>query len=119
MTNYRKLHRQLRRDLRVNATTAEVELWKFLKGRQIEGCKFRRQHSIGPFVLDFYCPETKLNIELDGNHHFTIDGMIADKRRDTFLKAKGIRVLRFENKLVFEELTMVLSQISKATKALK
>ena len=59
----------LRQTLRNNATSAEAILWRALKGKQVEGLKFRRQFSVGPYVLDFYCPEIRLGIELDGGVH--------------------------------------------------
>ena len=55
-----------RNSLRNNSTAAESTLWKVLRNKQIEGLRFRRQHSIGPYIMDFYCPEIKLCIELDG-----------------------------------------------------
>ena len=61
--------KQLRQSLRNNATSVEALLWRALKGKQVEGLKFRRQFGVGPFVLDFYCPELRLGIELDGGVH--------------------------------------------------
>lgn len=64
-----ELLKDRRKELRNNLTIAEASLWKYLKGRRMHGLKFRRQHSIGPFIVDFYCPEEKLIIELDGEVH--------------------------------------------------
>ncbi|WP_196893500.1 endonuclease domain-containing protein [Aureivirga marina] len=100
-----------RKKLRNNATPAEAHLWKHLKGRQLNGYKFRRQHSIFNYIVDFYCPLKKLVIELDGNFHYTLDGLIQDKERDNILKEIGITTVRFENKLVFEYTTEVLEII--------
>ena len=93
-------------------TTAEVLLWKNIKGKQIEGAKFRRQFSIGIYVLDFYCPEFKICIELDGNDHFTEEGIIKDEKRAEYLGNSGIRILRFENKAVFKFTQSVLDAIA-------
>ena len=82
----------------------------FLKNKQL-GKKFRRQHSVGPFILDFYCPEVKLAIELDGQHHFTSSGYEYDETRTAWLAQYDIRVIRFENVEVFEATESVLNSI--------
>jgi very-short-patch-repair endonuclease len=76
------------------------------------GKKFRRQHSVGPYILDFYCPECRLAVELDGQGHFNSMMSEYDYRRDEYLKKLNIRVVRFENRLVFENLEGVLHMIS-------
>ena len=101
----------LRKELRSNLTPAEAALWKALQRGQLDGRKFRRQHSFGKFILDFYCPAEKLAIELDGRHHFSDSGFEMDSDRSAFLKSHGIKVLRFENKEVFENLDGVLEEI--------
>jgi len=93
-----------RRHLRNQLTPAEAKLWDYLKGRKLENRKFRRQHSVGPFILDFYCPVERLGIELDGQPHFTAEAVEYDHERDIFLAFYGIRVLRFENHFVFNRL---------------
>ncbi len=103
--------KNLRQQNRNNLTPAEAELWKHVKNNQL-GRKFRRQHSIGKYILDFYCPEEKLAIELDGKDHFTDNGFERDEARTKFLKNLNIRVLRFENKEVFEQLDGVLAEIT-------
>ena len=100
-----------RKRLRNNSTAAEKELWKHLKGRKLEGRKFRRQHSIYHFILDFYCPLEKLAIELDGAHHCTKEGQEADKARAEIIEAEGITIIRFENYHIFEHLEEVLGEI--------
>ena len=75
------------------------------------GRKFRRQHSIGKYILDFYCPSEKLAIELDGEVHFNDAARENDAKRKKFLKDCGIRVLRFENRWIFEELEWVIWRI--------
>ena len=99
--------------MRSNLTTAEASLWTLLKGSNLDGKKFRRQHSVGNYILDFYCPSQKLAIELDGAHHFTEKGIAQDEERTNYLNECGIKVIRFENKLVFERTEWVLDEIKK------
>ena len=70
-----------RKQLRNNLTPAEAALWKMLQNSQLEGRKFRRQHSVGNYILDFYCPSERLCIELDGAYHFTEQGESYDQER--------------------------------------
>jgi len=100
-----------RRELRNQLTPAEAKLWDYLKGRKLEGRKFRRQHSIGPFILDFYCPAERVAIELDGQPHFTAAAAEYDRERGIFLAFYGIRVLRFEKHFVFTRPQYVLNSI--------
>jgi very-short-patch-repair endonuclease len=100
-----------RKELRNNSTEAERMLWKYIRNGKL-GKKIRRQFSIGNYILDFYCFEEKLAIELDGKHHYTPEGIHNDAQRDAFLNAKGIKVLRFENRRIFHELLDVLKEIS-------
>ena len=101
-----------RRELRHSLTPAEASLWKSLQRSQLCGKKFRRQHSVGPFILDFYCPECRLAVELDGQTHFNPPAWEHDGDRTEYLKELNIRVLRFENRDVFEHLDWVLREIS-------
>ena len=75
------------------------------------GRKIRRQHSIGHYIVDFYCPAEKLAIELDGEGHFTSERFLKDKERNAYLNEQGITVLRFENEEVYHNLEGVLEQI--------
>ena len=109
----RKYLKSYRKQLRNNLTSAEATLWTLLKGKQLEGRKFRRQHSIGNYILDFYCPSEKLGIELDGAGHFSASGFEADQQREDYLKSVGIRVLRFENDEVFHTTESVLEAIKR------
>ena len=102
-----------RKYLRENMTEAELVLWSVLKDKKLEGRKFRRQHSIGHYIADFYCSSEKLIIELDGKYHFTKEGRKKDKERDEHLTQLNKRVLRFENKEVLNNLTEVLKKIKK------
>ncbi len=106
-----KLLKGYRKELRNNLTPAEARLWSMLKDKQLEGRKFRRQHSIDNFIVDFYCPQEKLVIELDGEVHNNILAESKDKERDLRLKSYGITVLRFENKMIFEQQEVVLQAI--------
>lgn len=100
-----------RKKLRNNSTSAEAVLWIQLKQRQLDSRKFRRQHSIGNYIVDFYCPEEHLAIELDGESHFWEERVQYDQRRTVYLNSKDIRVIRFENKWVFEDMDYVLNHI--------
>lgn len=106
-----KFLKKYRKELRNNLTTAEARLWAMLKNKQLEGRKFRRQHSIDNYIVDFYCPAEKLVIELDGQAHYNILAERKDNERDIKLKSYGIKVLRFENKLVFIQPEIVLNAI--------
>ena len=101
-----------RRHLRHHGTPAEATLWTMLKNKQASGLRFRRQHAVGPYILDFYCPAIGLAIELDGQPHFTSEGQEYDDRRTRYINAvTGIHILRFENRVVFEYPEMILAAI--------
>jgi type I restriction enzyme R subunit len=102
------------RDLRKNQTDAEALLWQLLRNRQIQDCKFRRQHPVEPYILDFYCHDKKLAIELDGGQHNTDDGKESDEKRTEYLNSKGIHVLRFWNNDVLQNTESVLEEIYNA-----
>jgi len=108
----RKYLKQKRKDLRNNPTQAEAFLWGHLKGSQLEGRKFRRQSSIKSFIVDFYCPEEKLVVELDGDLHFDKDVIKEDEERTKKIEEEGIKVIRFENQDVLLNLNSVLSKPS-------
>lgn len=91
----------------------EAIVWNHLKHQQAEGKKFRRQHSVGRYILDFYCPEKRLAIELDGESHNDAKSQTYDERRSGYLANLGIRVLRFQNKDVLVNLEGVLQEIQK------
>ena len=104
-----------RKALRNNMTPAEATLWRALKGRGAGGMKFRRQQGIGPFVLDFYCPEYRLGIELDGaSHDYKFE---YDEKRTEYLRGQGIRLLRFSNQQVFAAMEGVLAEIVRVAHA--
>ncbi len=101
-----------RRELRRSLTPAEAALWSSLQRSQLGGKKFRRQHSVGPYILDFYCPECRLAVELDGQTHFNPKSWKYDGDRTGYLNKLNIRVLRFENRDVFEYGDWVLLEIA-------
>ena len=103
-----------RRRLRNNLTPAESTLWLALKNKQLAGRRFKRQVSIGHYIVDFYCPGEKLVIELDGENHFTETGYKHDLRRDKYLSDLGLKVIRFENEVVFHCYEGVLEEIKEA-----
>jgi very-short-patch-repair endonuclease len=103
--------KHFRKELRKNLTPAEATLWRMLQQKKLDGRKFRRQHSVGNYILDFYCPAERLAIELDGEVHNNVSAQEYDLERDLFLKHFGIKVLRFENRMVFEQPEMVLEAI--------
>ncbi|MBL7138630.1 MAG: endonuclease domain-containing protein [Bacteroidales bacterium] len=98
----RKELKTQRKYLRNHATSAEAVFWRYLKNKQVGGLKFRRQHSIGPFIVDFYCPELRLAVELDGAPHISPYGENYDANREKYLRNLGVIVIRFENKYVFD-----------------
>ncbi|MHB8843903.1 MAG: endonuclease domain-containing protein [Nitrospirota bacterium] len=101
-----------RRALRKEMPPAEVILWNVLRGKGLSGRKFRRQYSIGPYIVDFYCPQAKLAIEIDGESHFIEGAEMRDRERQKYIQAKGIQVLRFTNTDVYERLEGVVLQIA-------
>jgi very-short-patch-repair endonuclease len=105
------------RNLRQSSTDAEQHLWRLLRNRRLTGHKFRRQHPIPPYVLDFYCHAKKLAIELDGGQHNTDEARAHDEIRTRFLASRGIHVLRFWNDAVLTETDAVLEAIHKALTA--
>jgi very-short-patch-repair endonuclease len=110
---------QFSRQLRAQQTDCEHLLWQRLRSRQIANLKFRRQFPCPPYVLDFYCAELKLAIELDGSQHFETSGLIHDQRRTLYLYQQGIEVVRFSNLEVLQYMDAVLEQIIRIAAARK
>ena len=107
----------IRKELRNGSTAAESTLWLSLKGCQIEGMRWRRQFSVGPYILDFYCPQLRLCIELDGAQHYTMQGGENDLLREEWLlREHGIRTIRFENKDIFINHEGVIEYIREVTR---
>lgn len=111
-TNRRILGEQLQRKLRNSPTDAEQLLWPHLRGRQMAGCKYRRQHPFQDYILDFVCLERGLVVELDGGQH--AEQRMQDALRDAFLADAGFRVLRFWNHELMKETRAVLEAIHAA-----
>lgn len=103
--------KEKRAELRKSLTPAEAYLWKHLKARQFEGRRFNRQHSIKNYIVDFYCAKEKLIIELDGEVHNNSAVQENDEKRTRDLEELGYTVIRFENKMVFENLASVFMEI--------
>jgi len=95
------------RDLRQTSTDAERKLWYHLRGGRLDGLKFRRQHPIPPYVVDFYCEASKLVVELDGSQH----GEAADRTRAAFLESHGLTILRYWDNDVLQQTEAVLEAI--------
>ena len=108
---YLKLNRQI---LRKNQTQAEEILWQHLRKEQLDGRKFRRQHSIENYIVDFYCASERLIIEVDGSHHYERETLENDKERDSRLLQLNYRTLRFSNQAILDNPTEVLKQISES-----
>ena len=102
------------RELRQTATLPENILWSLLRNHRLKNAKFRRQHSVGSYILDFYCHEARLAIELDGSEHLEEANFQYDQKRTEFLQAQGITVLRFWNNEVLNHLEDVLALIWEA-----
>ena len=93
--------------------SAESVLWSKLRRRQLLGYKFRRRYSVGAYVVDFYCAEARLAIEVDGDSHFQASAQPRDREREAFIRSFGIDFLRFRNVEVFEQLSAVLDAIAR------
>jgi very-short-patch-repair endonuclease len=106
--------KEKRRILRTNAPNAELLVWSSLRGKAVLGYRFRRQYSVGPYVLDFYCPALKLAVEIDGDSHFQEGAQGDDSVRQTGIESLGIRFLRFTNDEVYNNLEYVLEEITRA-----
>jgi len=105
--------KQFRKDLRNNLAPAEAILWIQLQGRKFHGLKFRRQHGVGPYVVDFYCPEIHLAVEVDGMSHFTPEEQERDRVRTEFIASKGICIVRVMNGDVYVDMEKVLTRIER------
>ena len=106
-----KFLKTFRQQLRKNATPAERKMWQYLRNRRLGGRKFKRQYSVGPYILDFFCNEESPAIELDGSVHDDPMRRDYDDKRTAYLHEQGIRVVRFENREVFEHPDIVVDAI--------
>lgn len=104
----------LARSLRRSMTRSEQRLWLAVRGKQLGGVKFRRQHVLGPYVVDFFCSARRLAIEIDGGVHQDDEQQVHDARRDAWMHGQGVRVLRIPDKLVRDNIEAVLRLIAEA-----
>lgn len=98
--------------MRKRPTRAEKTLWQHLRGKRMRGFRFRRQQPIDRFIVDFYCRQAQLVVELDGSSHDSTEAAEYDDQRTLFLEALGLSVLRFSNKQVIYETDTVLNTIA-------
>lgn len=108
LIHYNKNLKHLASDLRNSSTQSEIRLWHYLKGKQL-GVRFIRQKPIGDYIVDFYCKELRLALELDGlSHHFE-ETMLKDEEKEAYLNRLGIDVLHFEDKEVLGDIDNVMA----------
>jgi len=111
MLQYNKSLKQLSRNLRKNMTDAEKLVWSKIRGKQLSGLQFYRQKIIGNYIVYFYCPKARLVIGIDGGQHYSAEGKEKDRLRDEFMVRAGVRVLRFSDREVLENLGSVLEKL--------
>jgi very-short-patch-repair endonuclease len=107
--------KDLRKKLRNSLGLPEIVLWRELKGSKL-GKKFRRQYGVGKYSLDFYCPELRLGIELDGSTHDNQESYANDQKRTEFIQSQNIKIIRFQNKEILNSLSGVVEEIKKNLK---
>lgn len=106
-----KSMKQRRYELRENQTEAEALLWKFLQKKKLNGIRFRRQHGIGPYVVDFYHAQSKTVIEVDGSIHRDPEIIEADQWRENYLIDREYIIIRFSNEEIYNDIDSVLTKI--------
>jgi very-short-patch-repair endonuclease len=111
MQRYNKNLRQFSRQLRSNMTDAEKLLWSKVRGKQLKGYQFYRQKIIGNYIADFCCPKANLVIEIDGGQHYSDEGKKKDSIRDGYMVDIGLKVLRFSDRDIFENVEGVIETI--------
>ena len=111
-----KILRDRRKSLRNNQTKTERILWRFLNRGKIGNNRFFRQYGVGPYILDFYCPKVRIAIELDGGGHTTNEQKLYDAERTEYLNGNNIKVLRFWNADVINDIDGVIAKIIESTK---
>ncbi len=114
MLRYKAKLKQPARHLRQNLTDSERVLWSRLRGKQLSEVQFYRQKPLGDYIVDFYAPQARLVVEVDGSQHFEGPQADEDRRRDEYLASVGLRVLRFHSREVIAETEAVLEAIHKA-----
>jgi very-short-patch-repair endonuclease len=93
-------------------TGPETRLWSRQRARKLQALKFRRQHGIGPYIVDFYCPEQSLVIEVDGDSHADADQILKDQLRDRYFQSLGLHVIRYINDDILKNLDGVLENLA-------
>src|SRR4051812_45171124 len=111
MLDYNKKLKSNSRKFRSNLTDAERLLWSRLRGKQLLNVQFYRQKPIGNYIADFYAPQGKLVIEIDGGQHYEDNHLKKDEERDFFMKQQGLKILRFDNLHVFKSIDDVINVI--------
>ena len=111
MHQYKPKLKNTARTLRKNMTDSELKLWSRIRRKQLHGLQFYRQRPIGNYIVDFYCPQAQLVLEVDGSQHMSKRGMAGDQYRDSYLKKQGVTVLRFDNLQVLKQLDVVIDKI--------
>ncbi len=104
-------HLTLKKELRLKRTPAENKLWFYLRDKRFEKLKFRRQHGVGPYIVDYYCPQKSLVIEIDGDIHAHPDQIKKDEQRTDYLNKRGLQVLRYNNEDLLKNLEGVLEDL--------
>jgi very-short-patch-repair endonuclease len=117
MEHYNTKLKQPSRKLRSNMTEAEQKLWARVRRKQLKGVQFYRQKPVGNYIVDFYAPAAKLVIEVDGSQHWEPVHRANDQARDAYLNALGLRVLRFSNHEVLNQIDAVVECIFKELEA--
>lgn len=107
----KSIFRNRRRDLRTKQTRYEELLWYRLRNNQLDNHHFFRQYSVGPYILDFYCPKLRLAIEVDGDQHADPEAILYDQERELYLTGLDIKTIRFWNKEVMSDIEAVLKRI--------
>ncbi len=111
--------REFARGLRNNMTEAESKLWSYIRGKMLDGYRFRRQHPIAPYVVDFACLSENLIIEIDGATHGEAHEIAYDTARTKFLQCQGWRITRYGNEDIYKNIDDVLDDIDAHLKGLK
>jgi very-short-patch-repair endonuclease len=111
MLQYNKSLKEYSRKLRKNMTDVENLLWWKIRNKQLKGYQFYRQKIMGNYIVDFYCPKAKIVVELDGGQHYTEEGKLKDLQRDKYMKDIGLKVLRFSDTDILDNLSGVVEKI--------
>ncbi len=109
----RKDIQETRSVLRKRMTAPELVFWTAVRDQKLQGYKFRRQYSVGRYIVDFYCTKARIGIEIDGDSHFTDDQKKYDDVRGEYISALGIKILRYTNDEIMKNLNGVLEDISR------